>query len=135
MKLLAITRDLMFMSKLKTSIQFLPPENGENWSGVFARNDTDFRTWLNKDHFEIVLVDTQANQFDWENLIKEASMAGIPVLAFGSHMQAESLLKARQAGAYKTVANSAIAQRFAELISARHNPATNIAKESFEIEE
>ncbi|MEI7555326.1 hypothetical protein [Candidatus Chlorohelix sp.] len=135
MKLLAITRDLMFMSKVKTSLQHLPPENGENWSGVFARNDADFRAWISKDHFELALVDTQASQFDWESLIKEACQAGIPTLAFGSHMQAESLLKARQAGAYKAVANSAIVQRFAELISARHKPSTNVAAESFEVEE
>ncbi|NWJ46530.1 MAG: hypothetical protein HXX08_11680 [Chloroflexi bacterium] len=123
------------MSKLKTSLQHLPSENGETWSGVFARNDADFRAWVSKDHFELALVDTQANQFEWESLIKEARQAGIPVLAFGSHIQPEALLKARQAGAYKAVANSAIVQRFAELIAARHNPATNIATEGFEVEE
>jgi DNA-binding NarL/FixJ family response regulator len=136
LQVLAITRDLLFMSKLKTVLQNLPPENGESWSGYFARNEADFRQRLAQGGIEVVLVDTQAIQFDWESLIREAHQAGVPVLAFGSHMQPAPLLKARQAGAYKAVANSAITQKPGELLAARHSaPGQPPSPENFEVEE
>ncbi len=118
-RLLAISRDLFFTSKLKAAVQNLPAEDGENWIVVFARNEAEFRGQLSLEHFEAALIDTQANQYPWEKLIKEARDAGVPVLAFGSHAHPEPLKRARAAGAYKAVANSAVLEKLGELLRKR----------------
>jgi hypothetical protein len=41
----------------------------------------------------------------WEQAIREATAAGIPVIAFGPHVAVEARRTARAAGAYRVVAN------------------------------
>ena len=43
---------------------------------------------------------------DWETAIRAARASGLPVLAFGSHMDLEARAKALEAGAQRVVANS-----------------------------
>lgn len=132
-QVIAIARDLFFGTKLKTMLQNLPPEDGEGWVGVFARNEADFLAKLAQGDYAAALIDTQA-QFDWEKLIRAAREKNVPVLAFGSHMHPESLLLARKAGAYKSVANSAITSKLGELLAARHKAPAAIP-DDFEVEE
>ncbi len=46
----------------------------------------------------------------WEPVIRAAAEAGVPVFAFGPHLDSAALKGARQAGATRVVANSALAQ-------------------------
>ena len=55
----------------------------------------------------------------WEPVIRAAAAAGVPVFAFGPHLDAATLKGARQAGASRVVANSAHAQELPKWLAAR----------------
>jgi len=55
---------------------------------------------------KLAIVNTATAGVDWEAAIREARQHGLPVLAFGSHMDLEAREKALQAGAQRVVANS-----------------------------
>jgi DNA-binding response OmpR family regulator len=55
----------------------------------------------------------------WEPVIRAAAAAGVPVFAFGPHLDAATLKGARQAGAARVVANSAHAQELPKWLAAR----------------
>jgi DNA-binding response OmpR family regulator len=65
----------------------------------------------------LVIVNTATTGIDWEAAIRAAHEKGIPVLAFGSHMDLEARAKALQAGAQKVVANSKFASDMAGLVA------------------
>ena len=46
----------------------------------------------------------------WENAVREASSRGIPVIAFGPHMDTDSRRSAKEAGASRVLANSNLAR-------------------------
>lgn len=118
-KALILTRDLFFLGKLKAALQSLPPD--EEWQGVFVRSEGDFRAALtDSDKLEVVLLDLQATQVDWEQLLQEAHQAKLPVLAFGRHTEPLILRKARQAGAYRAVPNSTLVEKFPQLLALRY---------------
>jgi hypothetical protein len=52
----------------------------------------------------------------WRQLIAGARAAGVPVLAFGRHTEAEALRAARHAGAGKVVPNSELVTGLPELV-------------------
>jgi len=58
---------------------------------------------------DVLIVDLGARG-DWEGVIRQAHEQGIPVIAFGSHMDAESRRKAKQAGARRVLTNSNLAR-------------------------
>src|SRR5262245_57714929 len=57
-----------------------------------------------------VLVVDLAAKGNWEAVIREAAEAGIPIVAFGPHMDAEARKRARMAGATRVIANSNLAR-------------------------
>jgi hypothetical protein len=117
---LILTKDLFFLGKLKAALQNLPLENGE-WHGIFVRSTADFQTALTQHagNLEVALIDLQATQADWEQLIKDSCSAGLPVLAFGRHTEPLTLRKARELGAYKAVPNSTLVEEFPRLLEER----------------
>ncbi len=54
----------------------------------------------------MVIVDIASKNVDWEAAIRMVRTHGLPVLAFGSHMDLDARARALQAGAQKVVANS-----------------------------
>jgi hypothetical protein len=58
---------------------------------------------------DVLIVDLGARG-DWEGIIRQAHERGIPVIAFGPHMDAEARRKAKQAGAWRVLANSNLAR-------------------------
>jgi DNA-binding response OmpR family regulator len=65
----------------------------------------------------LVIINTASKGIDWEAAIRAAHEKGIPVLAFGSHMDMEARAKALQAGAQRVVANSKFASDMAGLVT------------------
>ena len=65
----------------------------------------------------LAIVNTATRGVDWEAAIQQARAHGLPVLAFGSHMDLEARAKALQAGAGKVVANSKFASDMPGLIN------------------
>jgi hypothetical protein len=58
---------------------------------------------------DVMVVDIAARG-DWEAAIRELSARGVPVIAFGPHMDAEGRKRARAAGATRVLANSNLAR-------------------------
>lgn len=54
----------------------------------------------------IVNLGDRGGQRDWESSVREAVARGIPVVAFGPHMDAEARRAAKAAGASRVLANS-----------------------------
>jgi DNA-binding response OmpR family regulator len=54
----------------------------------------------------LVIVNIATTGVDWETAIRQARIADLKVLAFGSHMDLEARAKALEAGAQRVVANS-----------------------------
>jgi hypothetical protein len=59
----------------------------------------------------------------WEPVIQAAAAAGVPVFAFGPHLDSVRLKAARQAGARRVVANSAMAQELPKWVQRQLAPA------------
>jgi DNA-binding NtrC family response regulator len=57
----------------------------------------------------IALVNTAARGVDWHAGIAAAVAVGVPVIAFGSHVDLETQAEARKAGATRVIANSKLA--------------------------
>ena len=64
----------------------------------------------------LAIVDLSAPVAQWQPLIAAAGVAGVPVLAFGSHMDQERWRLARATGATRLVANSQLVAQFPELV-------------------
>jgi hypothetical protein len=65
----------------------------------------------------LAIVNTATVGLDWEAAIRAARAQGLPVLAFGSHMDLEAREKALQAGAQQVVANSKFTSDMYGLVS------------------
>ncbi len=63
----------------------------------------------------IMVVDMGARG-DWEAAVREAVGRGIPVVAFGSHMDAEARKRAKSAGALRVLANSNLARELPAIL-------------------
>ena len=90
-----LTRDLVFRGKL---------------GGVVAAAGGE----VTRDPARCDLVVVELEAREWEDRIRDARDHGIPVLAFGSHVNAAMLRRARELGA-EAVPNSAVERRLADL--------------------
>ena len=91
-----LTRDLLFRGKLGGVV--------ESVGGSITRDAAAC---------DLVVVELESR--GWEEGIRDARARGIPVLAFGSHMNADLLRRARELGA-EAVPNSRVESRVAELL-------------------
>ncbi len=69
----------------------------------------------------LLIVQLSGPREAWTSLIAGAKAAGVPVLAFGAHVDAETLRAARQAGADRAVPNSQLAAELPTLVSSLIN--------------
>ena len=101
--ILALEKDLFFATKIRDTLRHYGMEV------MVVRTLTAFEQGLVSDGDKqpaLVVVNTATKGVDWEFAIRAARTNGLPVLAFGSHMDLEARAKALQAGAQKVVANS-----------------------------
>lgn len=59
--------------------------------------------------YSVALVNTAADGAGWRAAIASAREAGLPVIAYGSHVDVETQAEARAAGATRVIANSKLA--------------------------
>jgi hypothetical protein len=95
-RVLVLARDLMFRSKLRAVIAARGAEVAADESAC-----------------DRAMVEIDAP--DWEARIRTLAGRGIPVLAFGSHVHADLLRRAREAGA-QAVPNSQVERVLGDLI-------------------
>ncbi len=60
-------------------------------------------------HADVMVVDL-GSRGDWEAAIRGVAARGVPVIAFGPHMDAEGRKRAKAAGATRVLANSNLAR-------------------------
>ncbi|MDQ2905986.1 MAG: response regulator [Chloroflexota bacterium] len=99
--ILALEKDLFFSVKMRDTLRHHEMEV------AIARTLSGFLQHLQAPAApDLVIVNIATPGVDWEAAIRQARASGLPVLAFGSHMDLEARAKALQAGAQRVVANS-----------------------------
>ena len=101
--MLALEKDLFFSVKMRDTLHYYDIEVKT------VRNLSAFEESLEaKDDqkFALAIINIATIGVDWETAIRQARIAGLKVLAFGSHMDLQARSKALEAGARRVVANS-----------------------------
>ncbi len=124
-RILALEKDLFFSVKIRDTLQH------HDMDVATARTLPAFEQQLVADEKPaLVIINTATKGVDWEAAIRAAKTSGLPVLAFGSHMDLEARAKALQAGAAKVVANSKFTSDMVGLVTRMlNNSPANIADE------
>lgn len=101
---LLLDSDLFFSVKVTDTLKYV------GYQTRTLRRVEDFAAALGGSPRPVVaLVNTAARGVDWRAGIAAAHTAGVPVIAFGSHVDLATQEAARQAGATSVVANSKLA--------------------------
>lgn len=102
-QILALEKDLFFSVKMRDTLR----HHEMNVTTVRTLAAFEQRLAASEDEKPLLaIVNTATVGVDWEAAIRLACSQGLPVLAFGSHMDLEAREKALQAGAKRVVANS-----------------------------
>lgn len=114
--ILAIVDDLMFSSKIRASSKALDvPVN-------FARTRENALTAMRAETPTLVIFDLDAQRTDPLGIISDmkadAALSGIPTLAFVSHVHADLIQAARQAGIDNVMARSGFTMQLPDILSA-----------------
>jgi DNA-binding response OmpR family regulator len=102
-RILALEKDLFFSVKMRDTLRH------HDMQVTTVRTLPAFEQLLaapGGEGPELVIVNTATTGVDWESAIRQARTHGLPVLAFGSHMDLEARERAIKAGARRVVANS-----------------------------
>jgi len=105
-RILALEKDLFFAVKIRDTLRH------HDMEVKTVRTLPAFEQLLaapTGERPELVIVNTATTGVDWESAIRQARTSGLPVLAFGSHMDLEARERALKAGAQRVVANSKFA--------------------------
>ena len=100
--------DLFFAPRIADALKHM---------GIAAREprrDVELSTALTG--VDLLVVQLEGPREGWLAAIGAARAAGVPVLAFGRHTEAETLRAARQAGAAKVVPNSQLVSDLPQLV-------------------
>lgn len=81
-----------------------------------VRRDPEWPLRVAEEGASIALVNTAARGLDWRAAIATARQAGLPVIAYGSHVDVETQAEARAAGATRVIANSKLAADLPEIV-------------------
>jgi DNA-binding NarL/FixJ family response regulator len=111
--IIALEKDLFFSVKIRDTLRHhdmvvTTVRTLAALEQAISNNETS------KPALAIINISTQG--VDWEAAIRTASTHGIPVLAFGSHVDLDAQARARQAGARRVVANSKFAKDMPGLV-------------------
>ena len=100
---LLLDPDLFFAVKVSATLKHLGFET------VTARQLNDWKRRLESERFDLALVNTAARGVEWATAITAARDVGLPLIAYGSHVDTEAQALARAAGATRVIANSRLA--------------------------
>lgn len=102
-RILALEKDLFFSVKMRDTLR----HHGMEVTTVRTLPAIEQRLSATGDERpDLVIVNTATQGVNWEAAIRQARAQGLPVLAFGSHMDLDARARALAAGAGKVVANS-----------------------------
>jgi PleD family two-component response regulator len=113
--ILAVLDDLMFTSKIKTAASQLGA------AVTFARSADAAIAEMQKTTPSLVILDLNSARADPLAIVgrmkSNPALAGVPTVGFVSHVQAELIEAARQAGVSEVLARSAFTARLGEILS------------------
>ncbi|GAC1615403.1 MAG: hypothetical protein NVS4B11_02310 [Ktedonobacteraceae bacterium] len=121
-RILALEKDLFFSVKIRDTLQH------HEMDVAIVRTLAAFEQQvIAVEKPALVIVNTATKGVDWEAAIGMAKAQGLPVLAFGSHMDLEARVKALQAGASKVVANSKFTSDMVGLVTRMLNSPASVS--------
>lgn len=100
---LLLDPDLFFAVKVSAALKHMAITT------VTARTLDVWMKRLESERFVVALVNISARGVTWTQAISEARDRGVPVIAYGSHVETEAQAQARAAGATRVIANSKLA--------------------------
>jgi DNA-binding NtrC family response regulator len=100
---LLLDPDLFFAVKVGATLKHI------GVATTTVRTSGEWTRWLAAERFDLALVNTAARGVEWEQAIGAAISLGLPVIAYGSHVDTETMAQARAAGATRVIANSKLA--------------------------
>lgn len=100
---LLLDPDLFFAVKVSATLKHL------GFDTITTRQLADWTRRAQGEQFDIALVNTAARNVDWVAAIGVARQAGLPIIAYGAHVDSEAQAQARAAGATRVIANSKLA--------------------------
>ncbi|GHO91409.1 hypothetical protein KSF_014570 [Reticulibacter mediterranei] len=110
--ILALEKDLFFAVKMRDTLRH------HDMEVTTVRTLSAFTEKLTAEEKPaLVIINIASKGIDWESAISQAGEQGLPILAFGSHMDLEARARALQAGAQKVVANSKFARDMPGLVT------------------
>jgi CheY-like chemotaxis protein len=116
---IALVDDLMFLSRIREAAR------GAGASILSARTGADLVAAA-RDGGRLVLVDADSARLPWAQAVSalraEPALAGLPVLAFLSHVNAERAEAARAAGCTRVLARGAFVRELPQLVAAAAAP-------------
>ena len=99
-QVVALENDLFFAVKIQDTLKLA------GFQTRVARTVDEFRARLAEGGYAVALVNTGARGVDWRPGVAVAQEMGVPVIAYGSHVDLETQAAAREAGAARVIANS-----------------------------
>lgn len=108
---LLLDTDLFFVAKVSATLAHT------GYTTRTVRRADDFVTALEQDAPTIALVNTAARGIDWQAAIQAARAAGVPVIAFGSHVDLVTQAAARAAGATRVISNAKLASDLVGIVA------------------
>lgn len=101
---IVVERDLLFVSKIRE------PLKSAGQPCIVAKSAGDVQAYLLQTPLPAaIVIRFGIDGVDWQQIIKDAHTAGVPVLAYGSHVDVAAQQAARAAGATRVIANSKLA--------------------------
>ena len=101
---MALENDLFFAVKIRDTLK------QAGYEARLTRTFAEFRERLAKGAYAVALVNTAARGVDWRSGIAAAREMGVPVIAYGPHVDLDTQAAARAAGAARVIANSRLAE-------------------------
>lgn len=108
---LIVDSDLFFTVKIADTLKHA------GFTSVTARRAGDLAAALARPLPAVALVNTGARGLDWPAAVEALRAAGVPTIAYGSHVDLETQERARQAGATLVVANSKLSGDLPALVA------------------
>lgn len=110
-RILLLDTDLFFVAKITETLKHV------GYRVRTARAVEQFTQLLTDERPLLALVNTAARGVDWRAAIGAARGVGVPVIAFGSHVDLETQAAAREAGATRVIANSKLTSDLPDIVA------------------
>ncbi len=99
-RIAALETDLFFTVKIQDTLK------RAGFQTRVARTASELGSLLSDGSYALALINTAARGVDWRAGVAAAQERGVPVIAYGPHVDLETQSEARAAGATRVIANS-----------------------------